>query len=1320
MRRHWKRALLGLALLPFVLLGLLFAVLNTGVGQRLAAGGIASLSGGMLRIEGLSGRFPDALRIARLRVADAKGVWLDAADVVLDWSPTALWHREALIDRLAATSLTVTRTPESQASSQSGGSTALPVAITLQSLAIPRLTLGAALAGQQATLSVEGHARLATLQSGDGAFSLTRLDAPGQYALSGHADSEGVTLNLVASENDGGLATALAALPRLVPAGDRFKLDASLAGPWSAAKLDAHLAAGPMRLAATGTLDLAARSADLDLTASAPAMAPRSDLSWGKLDLALHAQGTLAAPVASGTLGVADFHGFGAKLSRIATEFSAKSGVFHLKSALSGAVLPGVGPVFAQSPIDLTAQGGVDFHAIDIALTHPLLSLTGVLRPQGESDLTLALPRLAAFGAPAQGAASVTAKLHLSPDLTMQAQGKLALDSGQQQLVTLVGRDGRFALSATRKGQDIELQSFSLDGAKLHATAKGRLAEGALDADWTLGLPDAAALNPQLEGSLTLAGHAGGRLDDLAVDATLAGDLAVAGQPSSKVEASLQIKGLPNQPSGRIEAGGALDGAPVALLATAARDAAGALRLDIARADWKSLHGQGALSLAPGATLPTGTLSIGMKNLADLDHLMNGRLAGSLALDADLTPDAVALKLDGAALDMAGNGVAKLALAAKVQDPLGRRLADATLDINGLRAAGLGGRLALTVKGPPTALALGLTADLTGVQGAPLAARAQAVADSAAQTVDLSAFTADWRGQHLALARRLRVNLADGKVRLDDLALRLGQATLAVKGQVSPSLDLSADLRALPASLAALFAPAAKLAGTLSAQARLSGAAARPSGTIRLQANGLRMTEGAAGTLKPADVVVDARLAGSMATLDATLASGADRLSLAGTAPLGAGALDLRARGMLDLAALNAVLGAEGRRVEGRLALDARIGGSTAAPKVSGGLTLSGGLVQDATLGLRIHDIAARLSGNGQEIRLESLSGLAGPGKISASGTLGLAAPMPVALSVTAKNARLLASELIQGTLDADLAVKGDLATQMLASGTVTVGRTEIRIPDTLPAGVATLAVRRPGQKPPPPAAAGPRIGLEITVRAPGEIFVRGRGLEAELQGRLRLAGSTADPRPQGRFTLRRGSYTLAGKTLVFDSGALGFDGGLPIDPTLDFAANTTSGSITATLSVTGHASAPKIALSSSPELPQDEILAQLLFNTSTTNLGPVQLAQIAAAVAQMAGGSGFDPLDRVRAGLGLDRLSVSGNAAGTGATLEAGRSLAPGVYVGAKQNTAGTGTKGTVEIDLGRGLKLQAGIGSTGADSATGASGGTGTDVGVTYQFDY
>jgi translocation and assembly module TamB len=140
-------------------------------------------------------------------------------------------------------------------------------------------------------------------------------------------------------------------------------------------------------------------------------------------------------------------------------------------------------------------------------------------------------------------------------------------------------------------------------------------------------------------------------------------------------------------------------------------------------------------------------------------------------------------------------------------------------------------------------------------------------------------------------------------------------------------------------------------------------------------------------------------------------------------------------------------------------------------------------------------------------------------------------------------------------------------------------------------------------------------------------------------------------------------------------------------------------------------------------------VLSQLLFQSSTSQLSPFQLASIATALASIAGvntGGGVGGLlGSVRQGLGLDELSI-GNGLGnpTGATpnantaasknesaptLQAGRYVAPGVYVGAAQGASGSGsTAAQVQIDIAKGLKLQTQVG------------GDSNGVGVTYQFNY
>lgn len=196
-----------------------------------------------------------------------------------------------------------------------------------------------------------------------------------------------------------------------------------------------------------------------------------------------------------------------------------------------------------------------------------------------------------------------------------------------------------------------------------------------------------------------------------------------------------------------------------------------------------------------------------------------------------------------------------------------------------------------------------------------------------------------------------------------------------------------------------------------------------------------------------------------------------------------------------------------------------------------------------------------------------------------------------------------------------------------------------------------------------------------------------------------------AAPRATGQFSLDRGRFDFAGRSLGITSGTIGFTGAVPIDPALDLVATTTQGGVTATLTLGGTARHPRFVLASQPPLPADEVLSALLFQKAAAQLSPFQIAALAAALAQLGGAPAAlaDPLASLRRGLGLDRLGVSGGAAGQGPKVQAGRYIGNGIYLGATQSATGKGTSGEVQIDLGHGFKLETKIGTNGAGNAVG-----------------
>jgi translocation and assembly module TamB len=1332
--------------LPVLLIALVLLLANIGPGRRLIEQQIESLTGGQVVLRGLAGRFPDRLRLAHLDIKDASGVWLSADNAALDWSPSALLHGVALVDRLTAARLVVARLPvagrQTPDKKSAPGGFSLPVTIALSSLSVGRLDLGAALAGRPAQLRLSGTGRFASLQSAAATLSIDRLDAAGTYRLRAALDPTAIDARLSATEPAGGLLSGLAKLPAL----GALSLKVSIAGPRAAEHAQARLSAGPLDADADGLIDLARRTASLEITARAPAMAPRPDLSWRGLSLQARLRGPFTRPDIEAHAVLQQLNGGGASVASLTLDAAGNRGAFDLHGALTGLLLPPPKPgLFAAAPLTFAVHAKLDDPALPIrfSLQHPLLSADGTAQAGGDlaARIHAVVPSLAPLAAIAnlgiEGRTEATATLATHGEATdVTIDGTAAFTGGLAPLPDLLGATS-FGATARLTGQDIRISRAIVDGRAAHASLTGTDSGRALALDWTVALTDLHALSPLLVGALHASGHAQGPPSGLALQAEIAGDVGTRSVPRGPISIAVDATGLPTAPAGTIAARGRLAGAPLSLKADLQLQPDGALHAHLISADWKSLSAHADLTRGKGQILPTGTLAARMR-LADLAPLIGQPLAGSLDASLSTTGAGAAsdAKIDLRASDIGvpGATLARLSLSGHVRDPAAHPQAALVLDAAGLQAGGISGASHLTLGGPATALRLALTTALT-VAGAPATAAARAQIDIPARRATLQTLTASTRGEDLRLQDPARIDVG-AQTSVDRLRLLLGPAgqapaSLDIAGRIAPSLSLTAALRHLTPALAEPFAPALHAAGVLTADANLTGSLAAPQGTVRLQAAGLRMRAGPAASLPAAGLAISARLDGHAAHIDAQASAGRRlTLSASGVLPLQGGTpLTARATAAADLAVLNPLLGASGKRAAGQLSLDATLGGTLAAPSISGTASLRAGELQDYAQGVRLSAIEAELAASGDSVRIVRFTAGAGAGTLAATGTIGLLSPgLPVDLHLTADHATPLASDLLRATLDADLSVSGQ-ASALKAAGRIFVRRADINIPNGFPPGVAVLKVRLAGATPPPapPAAsASALVNLAITIDAPSDIFVRGHGLDAELGGRLTLGGTNAAPQIGGGFQMRNGSFSLAGTTLTFSKGEIGFDGsGVngKIDPTLDFVADSTSGSVTATLTVGGYADAPKITLSSVPDLPQDEVLAHLLFGESVKDLSTLQLAEIAAALADLSGvtGGAGDPLGAVRKGLGLDRLSVGNGVGGSGATIEGGRYVARGVYVGARQATSGGNTAAELQIDLTRHLKAEAQL-ATGGGSVQGATpeNDPGSTIGLSYQFDY
>jgi translocation and assembly module TamB len=146
-----------------------------------------------------------------------------------------------------------------------------------------------------------------------------------------------------------------------------------------------------------------------------------------------------------------------------------------------------------------------------------------------------------------------------------------------------------------------------------------------------------------------------------------------------------------------------------------------------------------------------------------------------------------------------------------------------------------------------------------------------------------------------------------------------------------------------------------------------------------------------------------------------------------------------------------------------------------------------------------------------------------------------------------------------------------------------------------------------------------------------------------------------------------RGTFSFGGRRFDLDDGIVTFTGAQPINPRIALSASTEVEGITATLNVSGSANSPRIALTSTPALPQDEILARIFFGNSVTQLSAMQAVQLAASLNSLRGsGGGLNPLGKLRSASGFDRLRILGadKTTGRGTAIAAGMHISNDIYI--------------------------------------------------------
>jgi autotransporter translocation and assembly factor TamB len=396
--------------------------------------------------------------------------------------------------------------------------------------------------------------------------------------------------------------------------------------------------------------------------------------------------------------------------------------------------------------------------------------------------------------------------------------------------------------------------------------------------------------------------------------------------------------------------------------------------------------------------------------------------------------------------------------------------------------------------------------------------------------------------------------------------------------------------------------------------------------------------------------------------------------------------------------------------MKGAAELDVGMSGTLADPRFAGHVSLAGGTYENAALGLYLDRISARAridhTGNLYLLIFDATASDGrgdGASPISVKGQIQLAPRLRIEANVHLDHARGLRTRDLSLETSGDLKLSGTMAA-LRATGTVMIHNLEFQIPNALPPDIISIKIVKLDKDGNPIAAETPaspqnpiEIALDISIVARQQVFIRGRGLDSEWSTNLHLTGTANDPRLDGALTLKRGRFDFSGQQFDLTQGAIRFVPSRSADPDLVIEAqNKAISGTAATITVSGKASHPVIKLTSDPPLPQEDVMALVLFGRPAAQLSPLQAVQVANAVGTLTGegplsrGSGI--LDRTRASLGLDLLNVSVGGETPGVTV--GKYVTRRVLLSASPSFGAKPGSVAAEVEVSKSISVETSVG--------------------------
>jgi len=1126
-----------------------------------------------------------------------------------------------------------------------------------------------------------------------------------------------------------------------------------------------------VRLQVEGNLDLTQNVLDGSFTLGTPDLSALTEMTGLKIGGALPVQGrfsgTMEQPVLEleinpETVAYQDFSAGPVRLSLVCSPTAPLSEGFQGLEAKGGVSLSGLKlPIqgFQPEPLQIDFQAttekmeAIRVERLDIAGGPVRVNASGRLVLDGldiEAATKVEIRDLSELktlhGLPIRGEAVLEAKLRgalAGPRLIGDIKGRIEKTAGlPKELTMLLGRELSFSAKAGLGNRIIKISEFTARGkSKIEARGQINLDPKRLELSWQATAAGLSALAEpygiKVDDRARLTGTVSGPFNQMSAKAGLKlNQITAAGQELTDLAADVDLKGLPGDLQGRVSLKAERAGRSIKI------------GTDLALTE-EELNLKGIRLEAPGTDL-TGDVAVNLGNML-MDgrmHLTSGdlgalggffglNLAGSGQADLTLSADQglQAAALNGWGKDLRLNNQVRIKAAdfeAGVKDLRKMTQVSARLEVDSLDSGELlVKKAAITAQGGLERMIIQAQADGQALKPFNLKAETTVSRDEDLTRLVLASLEGKFDRYPVALIQSAALEIGPKVQRLENLDLRLASGRLHGRGLISEekaSINLSAEnLSLAPVNL---FSPV-EIAGTMNARINISGPPSAPALEAEIKLAGVKPGLVEMQGFKPIDVAADINITGGNLAAEAEVTGfgpqpGRVDIFLPVTFSLkpfslavpAAATLSGRVKASLNLGLVPMLLALEDQILSGEAQANLEVRGTISDPKAEGSIKITGGRYENIRSGTIFKDLSAEMAADRD--RLELIKAIATDGAgglVSTAGSIRLdpANDFPFNFKINLAKAHLFRLDLFNAVSSGTINLQGTTSRAELA-GEIVLDPAELTIPKKLPPDLVELEVREINTASadesvrPRPTGRPFRLDLDAAVEFPARLFVRGRGLDSEWQGRLRVTGTSAEPIIRGQVGVIRGEYDFIGKRFRLTQGSLIFDGSWPPSPLINLTGETVAGDITAKVRLTGLAASPGLSLESDPPLPSDEILARVLFNRTLSNISPLQALRLAQAANELSGGGGpsLDVIGQTREQLGLDELEVRLGQTGS-PTLEVGKYLSENIYVEAEKGLEAGSGKVSLEIELSPSISVETEVG---AQAQGGAS--------INWKYDY